>query len=83
MTIFVLGVPGVKPERFAEGFSIQHCALSLVGEPIMYPDINQFIEMLHERVRKVFFAYRLLFNFYIVAAKLTKQCSLTLSYTVI
>ncbi len=29
------GVPGVLPERFAEGFNVKHCALSLVGEPIM------------------------------------------------
>lgn len=43
------GVPGVRPERFAEGFSIKHCALSLVGEPIMYPEINNFVEMLHEK----------------------------------
>lgn len=43
------GVPGVKPERFAEGFSIKHCALSLVGEPIMYPKINEFIGMLHSK----------------------------------
>lgn len=41
------GVPGVKPERFAEGMKPQHCALSLVGEPIMYPEINRFIELLH------------------------------------
>jgi tRNA wybutosine-synthesizing protein 1 len=25
----------------------QHCALSLVGEPIMYPEINRFVELLH------------------------------------
>jgi len=43
------GVPGVKPERFAEGFSIQHCALSLVGEPIMYPEINEFLKLIHEK----------------------------------
>jgi len=43
------GVPGVKPQRFAEGFSIQHCALSLVGEPIMYPEINKFLTLLHEK----------------------------------
>lgn len=29
------GVPGVKPERLAEGLQPRHCALSLVGEPIM------------------------------------------------
>lgn len=41
------GVPGVQPERFAEGLEPQHCALSLVGEPIMYPEINRFVELLH------------------------------------
>ncbi|XP_074643104.1 S-adenosyl-L-methionine-dependent tRNA 4-demethylwyosine synthase TYW1-like [Tubulanus polymorphus] len=43
------GVPGVKPERIAEGMSIKHCALSLVGEPIMYPEINNFVKMLHDK----------------------------------
>nr|XP_020461299.1 S-adenosyl-L-methionine-dependent tRNA 4-demethylwyosine synthase isoform X1 [Monopterus albus] len=41
------GVPGVKPERFEEGLTVKHCALSLVGEPIMYPEINAFIRLLH------------------------------------
>ena len=27
----------------------KHCALSLVGEPIMYPDINRFLRLLHQR----------------------------------
>lgn len=43
------GVPGVSPERFEEGFNVRHCALSLVGEPIMYPHINEFVGMLHQR----------------------------------
>ncbi|RWS01460.1 S-adenosyl-L-methionine-dependent tRNA 4-demethylwyosine synthase-like protein, partial [Dinothrombium tinctorium] len=43
------GVPGVLPERFEEGLQIKHCALSLVGEPIMYPQINKIIRFLHER----------------------------------
>ncbi|KAM4702311.1 S-adenosyl-L-methionine-dependent tRNA 4-demethylwyosine synthase TYW1-like [Discoglossus pictus] len=43
------GVPGVKPERFAEGMTVKHCALSLVGEPIMYPEINRFLRLLHHR----------------------------------
>ncbi|GAV05671.1 hypothetical protein RvY_15766 [Ramazzottius varieornatus] len=43
------GVPGVKSERFLEGLSPQHCALSLVGEPIMYPEINKLISLLHAR----------------------------------
>ncbi|KAL9981267.1 hypothetical protein ACROYT_G009944 [Oculina patagonica] len=41
------GVPGVKPERFEEGMNIRHCALSLVGEPIMYPRINELVRILH------------------------------------
>uniref|UniRef100_A0A2K5QP42 Radical SAM core domain-containing protein n=1 Tax=Cebus imitator TaxID=2715852 RepID=A0A2K5QP42_CEBIM len=43
------GVPGVKAERFEEGMMVKHCALSLVGEPIMYPEINSFLKLLHQR----------------------------------
>ncbi|KAH3683735.1 hypothetical protein WICPIJ_005296 [Wickerhamomyces pijperi] len=43
------GVPGVVAERFQEAFQVKHCALSLVGEPIFYPYINEFLGMLHER----------------------------------
>ncbi|KAK9479344.1 hypothetical protein V1514DRAFT_319103 [Lipomyces japonicus] len=43
------GVPGVQAARFAEAFTIRHCALSLVGEPIFYPHINEFVGMLHDR----------------------------------
>lgn len=43
------GVPGALPDRVKEASVIKHCALSLVGEPIMYPEINRFLEMLHER----------------------------------
>lgn len=42
------GVPGVKAERFEEGMEVKHCALSLVGEPIMYPEINSFLKLLHQ-----------------------------------
>ena len=42
------GVPGVKEERFEDGMTVKHCALSLVGEPIMYPEINKFLKLLHE-----------------------------------
>ena len=42
------GVPGVRAERFQEAMQIRHCALSLVGEPIFYPHINEFIGMLHK-----------------------------------
>ena len=45
------GVPGVRSERFQEAMKIRHCALSLVGEPIFYPRINEFLGMLHgERI---------------------------------
>ncbi|OQU94379.1 hypothetical protein CLAIMM_00740 [Cladophialophora immunda] len=41
------GVPGVRAERFEEAMRIRHCALSLVGEPIFYPRINEFVGLLH------------------------------------
>lgn len=41
------GVPGIRAERFTEAMRIRHCALSLVGEPIFYPHINEFLGMLH------------------------------------
>lgn len=45
------GVPGVRAERFSEAMRIRHCALSLVGEPIFYPHINRFVNLLHsERI---------------------------------
>jgi tRNA wybutosine-synthesizing protein 1 len=37
------------PERLIEGYTVKHCALSLVGEPIMYPRINEMIRELHKR----------------------------------
>lgn len=43
------GAKGVWPERVAEGFNVKHCALSLVGEPVLYPEINPFLGMLHDR----------------------------------
>jgi len=43
------GIPGVKKERLAEAFEIKHCALSLVGEPIIYPEINKYLDLLHSK----------------------------------
>jgi len=40
---------GVTLERLNEGLSPRHCALSLVGEPIMYPEINALVDELHKR----------------------------------
>ncbi|NXA11206.1 TYW1 synthase, partial [Sapayoa aenigma] len=42
------GVSGVKAARFEEALTAKHCALSLVGEPIMYPQINSFVRLLHQ-----------------------------------
>lgn len=42
------GVPGVRAERFAEAMRIRHCALSLVGEPIFYPHINELLTIMHK-----------------------------------
>lgn len=43
------GVPGVEEKRLLEGLLPRHCALSLVGEPIMYPEINSLVDELHRR----------------------------------
>lgn len=43
------GIEGALPERLKESQTIRHCALSLVGEPIMYPRINEVLQGLHDR----------------------------------
>ena len=43
------GLPGLITDRWQEAFTVRHCALSLVGEPIMYPYINEFCRELHAR----------------------------------
>lgn len=43
------GIPGIQMDRWAEAHKVRHCALSLVGEPIMYPRINELLYELHER----------------------------------
>ena len=43
------GIPGVQMDRWKEALTPRHCALSLVGEPIMYPRIDEFLEDLHTR----------------------------------
>jgi tRNA wybutosine-synthesizing protein 1 len=48
------GIPGVLEARFIEGMNPRHVALSLVGEPIMYPEINKFVNLLHERDMSTF-----------------------------
>ncbi|XP_053992806.1 uncharacterized protein LOC128883937 [Hylaeus volcanicus] len=44
------GVAGVDPLRFESAVkTIKHCALSLVGEPIMYPKFSQLLTKMHEK----------------------------------
>ena len=43
------GIPGVRRDRWEEAHTVRHCALSLVGEPIMYPRINELLGHLHDR----------------------------------
>ncbi|RHZ09906.1 hypothetical protein DYB37_013028 [Aphanomyces astaci] len=45
----VKGLPGLIQSRWEEAFTVCHCALSLVGEPIMYPHINEFCRELDAR----------------------------------
>ena len=37
----------MKKERVEEALALKHCAMSLVGEPIMYPHIAELIDLLH------------------------------------
>ena len=39
------GLPGVLPERWTDAHTVRHCALSLVGEPIMYPRVNELVRV--------------------------------------
>lgn len=43
------GIPGVQMDRWKEALTVRHCALSLVGEPIMYPRIDELLSDLHSR----------------------------------
>lgn len=43
------GIPGVQLDRWKEAHTVKHCALSLVGEPIMYPRIDELLGDLHSR----------------------------------
>ncbi|KAL0231900.1 hypothetical protein PCE1_002897 [Barthelona sp. PCE] len=41
------GIAGVDMGRLTDSLDIKHCALSLVGEPLLYPEVNTFINQLH------------------------------------
>nr|XP_027202879.1 S-adenosyl-L-methionine-dependent tRNA 4-demethylwyosine synthase-like [Dermatophagoides pteronyssinus] len=49
------GSPGVaETNRLADAMNVAHCALSLVGEPILYPRINELLEILHQHTISTF-----------------------------
>ncbi|CAK9106324.1 unnamed protein product [Durusdinium trenchii] len=41
--------PNALEHRKEEARQVRHCALSLVGEPVAYPRINEFLAALHRR----------------------------------
>ncbi len=43
------GNPDVDKQKFKEAQEPKHCAISLAGEPTIYPKINEFIEECHKR----------------------------------
>ena len=43
------GEAAVAPERWEESQSPRHIAISLTGEPTLYPKMNRFLELCHER----------------------------------
>jgi tRNA wybutosine-synthesizing protein 1 len=49
MVYMMKGVPGVQQDRLKDANTVRHCALSLVGEPIMYPRINEMLKRLHDK----------------------------------
>jgi tRNA wybutosine-synthesizing protein 1 len=42
------GEPGVSKERWEESQRPRHIAISLTGEPTLYPKMNRFLELCHE-----------------------------------
>ncbi|CDJ61234.1 radical SAM domain-containing protein, putative [Eimeria maxima] len=44
------GLPGLRRDFFSQvDNKVLHCALSLVGEPIMYPRINELLFLMHQQ----------------------------------
>lgn len=43
------GDPAVELERWDEAQTPKHIAISLTGEPTLYPKMNRFLELCHER----------------------------------
>lgn len=43
------GDPSVPAQRWEESQTPRHIAISLTGEPMLYPKMNRFLELCHER----------------------------------
>jgi len=43
------GLKKIDKQAYKESFNVKHAALSLTGEPIIYPKINELIRELHSR----------------------------------
>ncbi|XP_026191712.1 S-adenosyl-L-methionine-dependent tRNA 4-demethylwyosine synthase [Cyclospora cayetanensis] len=44
------GLPGLRSDFFSQVQGrVLHCALSLVGEPIMYPRLNELVHLMHQQ----------------------------------
>jgi tRNA wybutosine-synthesizing protein 1 len=41
--------PRVSPKRYQEALQPQHAAISLAGEPTLYPELNELIREFHQR----------------------------------
>ncbi|RNF00670.1 putative radical SAM domain protein [Trypanosoma rangeli] len=50
----VRGMPGVTEKGLEEAMNPKHCALSLVGESVLYPYVNAFLHLLHEKGMSTF-----------------------------
>ncbi|CAE7669435.1 TYW1, partial [Symbiodinium sp. CCMP2456] len=47
--------PHALPDRVLAARSVRHVALSLVGEPVLYPKVAEFVSSLHKRRISTFF----------------------------
>lgn len=45
----LVGFKSTKPAMYTQAQSIKHVALSLTGEPIIYPKINELIDLYHQQ----------------------------------
>lgn len=54
------GIPGIRADRFQEAFNVRHCALSLVGEPIL-------VSLIYINMIKIYFTIFYLLHILLVS----------------